>query len=77
MQKNHLFPNNVTPNVVIFTFANKDLKNLIKGVSVGISEDLRWLRCDIKSISLLPNLLEKQKLLIKDFMKFGNQEIII
>ncbi len=66
-KRNHLFPNNVTPNVVIFTFANKDLKNLIKGVSVGISEDLRWLRCDIKSISLLPNLLEKQKASDKGF----------
>ena len=60
-KRNHLFPNNVRPNVVIFTFSNKDIKNLIKGVRVGISEDLRWLRCDIKSISLLPNLLEKQK----------------
>ena len=66
-KRNHLFPNNVTPNVVIFTFANKDLKNLIKGVSVGISQDLRWLRCDIKSISLLPNLLEKQKASDKGF----------
>lgn len=60
-KRNHLFPNNVRPNVVIFTFSNKDIKNLIKGVRVGISEDLRWLRCDIKSISLLPNVLEKQK----------------
>ena len=60
-KRNHLFPNNVRPNVVIFTFSNKDLKNLLKGVCVGISEDIRWLRCDIKSISLLPNLLEKQK----------------
>ncbi len=66
-KRNHLFPNNVIPNVVIFTFSNKDLKGLIKGVSVGISEDLRWLRCDIKSISLLPNLLEKQKAYVEGF----------
>ncbi len=66
-KRNHLFPKNVSPNVVIFTFSNKDLKNLIKGVSVGISQDLRWLRCDIKSISLLPNLLEKQKASDKGF----------
>ena len=25
-----------------------------------LTEDLRWKRCDIKSISLLPNVLEKQ-----------------
>ena len=61
------FPNNVKPNIVIFTFSNKDIKNLLKGVKVGISEDIRWLRCDIKSISLLPNLLEKQKASDKGF----------
>ena len=75
-KRNHLFPINVQPNVVIFTFSNKDIKNLLKGVKVGISEDIRWLRCDIKSISLLPNVLEKQKHLIKGFMKFGNLGII-
>ena len=34
---------------------------LKEGVSIGLSDDLRWNRCDIKSNSLLPNLLEKQK----------------
>ena len=66
-KRNHLFPNNVRPNVVIFTFSNKDIKGLLKGVKVGVSDDLRWLRCDIKSISLLPNLLEKQKASEKGF----------
>ena len=61
------FPKNVKPNIVIFTFSNKNIKNLLKWVKVGISEDLRWLRCDIKSISLLPNLLEKQKASDKGF----------
>ena len=66
-KRNHLFPINVQPNVVIFTFSNKNIKNLLKGVKVGISEDIRWLRCDIKSISLLPNVLEKQKASNKGF----------
>ena len=30
------------------------------GVKVRTSKDLRWGRCDVKSISLLPNILEKQ-----------------
>ena len=60
-KRNHLFPKRVKPNVIIFAFSNKNLDNLLKGVEVGISDDLRWLRCDLKSISLLPNLLEKQK----------------
>ena len=60
-KRNHLFPKKVKPNVIIFAFSNKNLDNLSKGVKVGTSEDIRWLRCDLKSISLLPNLLEKQK----------------
>ena len=37
------------------------VKKLIQsGVKVRLTEDLRWKRCDIKSISLLPNVLEKQ-----------------
>jgi D-alanine transaminase len=32
-----------------------------QGVSVITLPDIRWERCDIKSISLLPNLLAKQK----------------
>ncbi|MDA0335595.1 MAG: D-amino acid aminotransferase [bacterium] len=31
-----------------------------KGVSVVTTPDLRWKRCDIKSIALLPNILAKQ-----------------
>ncbi len=59
--RNHLFPKSSKPNVVIFTFTAKlDNKLILNGVKVRLTEDLRWKRCDIKSISLLPNVLEKQ-----------------
>ncbi len=59
--RNHLFPKLSKPNVVIFTFTAKlDKKLILNGVKVRLTEDLRWKRCDIKSISLLPNVLEKQ-----------------
>ena len=59
--RNHLFPRLSKPNIVIFTFTAKLDKKLIQsGVKVRLTEDLRWKRCDIKSISLLPNVLEKQ-----------------
>ena len=59
--RNHLFPKLPKPNIVIFTFTAKLDKKLIQsGVKVRLTEDLRWKRCDIKSISLLPNVLEKQ-----------------
>jgi len=54
----HHFPENMSPTVyaTAFPFASKwdQLKN---GVKVITTEDIRWLRCDIKSISLLPNVL--------------------
>ena len=59
--RNHLFPKLSKPNMVIFTFSAKlDKKLILRGVKVRLTEDLRWKRCDIKSISLLPNVLEKQ-----------------
>ncbi len=32
-----------------------------KGIKVMLSEDIRWNRCDIKSIALLPNTLSFQE----------------
>ena len=59
--RNHLFPKVSKPNLVIFTFTAKlDKKLILSGVKVRLTDDLRWKRCDIKSISLLPNVLEKQ-----------------
>mgnify|MGYP006211240819 FL=1 len=38
----------------------KKIEKFKSGVKVRTSQDLRWGRCDVKSISLLPNILEKQ-----------------
>jgi D-alanine transaminase len=58
----HQFPENIKPTVyaTAFPFSSKwdQLKN---GVKVITAEDIRWLRCDIKSISLLPNVLAAEK----------------
>lgn len=40
---------------------NPDIEVREKGVRVVLTRDIRWNRCDIKSISLLPNVLEYQK----------------
>ena len=61
--RQHEFPAvPVTPTVVM-TF--KELRRLSRdlyerGVEIVSTEDLRWKRCDIKSIALLPNILAKQ-----------------
>ena len=64
-KRNHLFPSKVKPNIVIFTFSKVGLDKIKKGVNVGLTKDQRWMRCDIKSISLLANVLLKQKALKK------------
>jgi D-alanine transaminase len=58
----HRFPDHIVPTIyaTAFSFASKweQLKN---GVKVITTEDIRWLRCDIKSVSLLPNVMAAQK----------------
>ncbi len=57
--RSHPFPDEDTP-VTVYAFAAPfDLpeKELEKGVRVVLTPDNRWLRCDIKSVNLLPNVL--------------------
>lgn len=60
--RNHLYERNV--NCVVTGFARQmqppaeDQKN---GLAVLLTEDIRWLRCDIKSLNLLGNTMAKRK----------------
>ena len=60
-ERKHEFPKKYTPTLIIFTKKLK-IKGSVykKGVNVVTYPDLRWLRRDIKSTSLLPNILAKQ-----------------
>lgn len=57
--RNHLFPRGVTPTVFIMNDALvTPSKALIEvGAAAVMLEDFRWLRCDIKSVSLLGNCM--------------------
>jgi D-alanine transaminase len=60
--RTHNYENSLTPNVFAFAKLIKDNnkeKNI--GVKVILEKDLRWLRCDIKSTSLLPSVMASQK----------------
>lgn len=61
--RNQLIPNGLTPTVIITVSPIKltTLDELEKGYSAVTLEDIRWQRCDIKSISLLASSLTKQK----------------
>ncbi len=62
--RNHVFPSADTRASLIVYAQPKNFSKVLeiaqKGVSVITVEDQRWKRCDIKSISLLPNILAKQ-----------------
>lgn len=58
----HAFPKDVTPTVFIMTnpivLPSADMR--ANGVACVSMEDKRWLRCEIKSVSLLGNVLAAQ-----------------
>ena len=58
--RDHKYPNKIKPNIVIYSI-NKNFEYLNKlakkGVKTSLYPDIRWHRSDIKSISLLGNVL--------------------
>ena len=61
--RTHVFPGPQT--FPVFTAYTRSLEvpesQLADGVKTMITEDIRWLRCDIKSLNLLPNILAKEE----------------
>jgi D-alanine transaminase len=59
----HSFPSpEVTPTVYANAWAFTSDRHLkAKGIRVMLKEDLRWSRCDIKSVSLLANVMSSQE----------------
>jgi D-alanine transaminase len=61
-RRSHAFPvPGINPTVYAFARSFTPEKELItKGIKTVLMEDTRWARCDIKSVSLLPNILSFQ-----------------
>jgi D-alanine transaminase len=63
-RRDHAFPPPGTPPSIVITAKNYDLGKLEAGAADGIGvisvPENRWPRVDIKSVSLLPNVLAKQ-----------------
>ena len=62
-KRDHAFPKLVTPTVFMMSSPLPTPPSGLKtsGVTAITTVDNRWLRCDIKSISLLPNVLLRQQ----------------
>lgn len=60
--RNHWYPTDTQPNILLYTnTAERPMQDLQQGVKAITTEDIRWLRCDIKSLNLLGNIMNKQK----------------
>jgi D-alanine transaminase len=62
-RRDHPFPKYIQPSLVMTVCAAKTPKphEVKDGVKVITAPDIRWGRCDIKSVSLLANVLAKQE----------------
>lgn len=71
--REHISDVKLEPNFFLtVTEADDDLKAKTDGIAVSTYPDLRWKRCDIKSLNLLPNVLARQ-----DAAKKGCSEAIL
>ncbi len=62
-RRDHPFPKDARP-MLVMTAKSMDFAQVIaraeKGVKVMTHADMRWSRCDVKTVGLLPNVLAKQ-----------------
>lgn len=63
--RDHAFPAQVTPTVFAYATPLKypPKEQVEQGVPAVTAPDIRWLRCDIKAIALLPNVLLRSQAL--------------
>jgi D-alanine transaminase len=60
--RNHAFPKQVTPTVVLLAepMTTPPANQCEQGIAAVSAADIRWLRCDLKTTSLLANCLLRQ-----------------
>ncbi|TCT22438.1 D-alanine transaminase [Melghiribacillus thermohalophilus] len=60
--RNHGFPEHPEPVFTAYPLpVTRPHQEQLNGIRMTLVEDLRWLRCDIKSLNLLWNVIAKQK----------------
>ncbi|WP_411842060.1 D-amino-acid transaminase [Salinicoccus sp. HZC-1] len=60
--RNHAYPVDVDPVILAYiNEARRPLSQSENGVHAITSEDYRWLKCHVKSLNLLPNVMEKER----------------
>lgn len=61
--RGHAFPKPPAESVLLAycSEVGRPLQAIRNGISVIVRPDIRWLRCDLKTLNLLPNVLAKQE----------------
>ena len=65
-KRNHNWSNNIFPSLIISCSHKKTYNINAKKIALISHKDIRWNNCHIKTVSLLPNVLLKQKALKKN-----------
>jgi D-alanine transaminase len=62
-ERKHFYPDDLTPTVVAYSraFIFPDAAKKARGIALITADDLRWKRCDVKSVNLLANAIAKKK----------------
>ena len=69
----HNFPGHIIPTIYAYAFELPSFTDKLEnGIKVITMDDIRWQRCDIKSVSLLPN-----SMLYDNAIKNGAEETIL
>lgn len=66
--RSHPFPAQDEP--ILMAYCNpmaRPLKTMEQGIRAVTTDDIRWLRCDLKTLNLLPNVMAKQNALDQGF----------
>ncbi|WP_088042944.1 D-amino-acid transaminase [Bacillus sp. EAC] len=65
MDRNHIYQeeSNLKPQLIAYTVKEdkRPIQQMEKGIAGYITNDIRWLRCDIKSLNLLGSVLTKNE----------------
>ncbi len=70
--RSHEFPEESTPTIFAMASPLPPAETAEPGLAAYTRDDLRWARCDIKSVALLPNVLLRQ-----EAVEAGGQEAIL
>ncbi|WP_186445927.1 D-amino-acid transaminase [Paenibacillus cremeus] len=59
--RSHPFPASAEPILMAYTTSyQRPVATLEEGITAVTTDDIRWLRCDLKTLNLLPNVMAKQ-----------------